>query len=57
MFLANHLHVMINNGIGIPNQLSPGERHIPQGHVGLYLKNSNIAGASPEMSTTDTTNR
>lgn len=35
IFLANQLHVMINNGIGIPNQSSPGERHIPQGHSGF----------------------
>lgn len=47
---------MINNGIGIPNQLSHGERHIPQGQTGLYLKNSNIADASTEMSTMDTAN-
>lgn len=47
---------MVNNGIGIPNQLSPGERPIPQGQTGLYFKNSNIAGASPEASATDTLN-
>lgn len=36
--LKNQLHVMINKGIGILNQLSHRERHILQGHPGLFKK-------------------
>lgn len=57
IFLENQLHVMINKGIGILNQLSHRERHILQGHPGLFKKNkekrnnSGIGDGSPEMPT------
>lgn len=38
IFLENQLHVIINKGFESLNQLSHCERHILQGHPGLYLK-------------------